>query len=707
MNKFFLIYINKDKQSIRKLQMAINFLHNGEIVNVFNKALANLNNNEGSLILIEGEKGFGKTRMLAELESIAHREKKIAVIVKTSEPIYNMSISNLQPYAVFNNILNELNSSKKIPQNQRLAFNVGLTILTGLPIAGDLFYMVKELKKDLQEHKKQKRMEKLENEHNYLEVFKEYTQKNPCVVLIDDFQFADIQSVELLKFFTEHFGSLKMILVVAFNPNFVQRSNLAMRNYLKFVELDAKNTKVQRLTPFDTDLTIKAISSFYPNSVVSESVVNWFIQKTYGVPAAIYEYLEYFAKHNITLSQIAQENFDSFVPMSVNALFLSYVEQLTDEERNILSICAAEGKEFSVSIASKLMSLDVLSTVRKLKSIAQKTGIISSLGAKKRYGELTTIFTFNQAIYQSYFEEQLEYEEKKALHSQISSILKQNYDNTEDKELKRELLPYIVSHSDISGDEDMVKEVLKDQYRIAQEDSNETFIQSISNFLNNVNNSPIYPDSFLNPNPEESTLESIPEVNFSQSIINGEADISAEDLQIEPRKFHSEIIPPKTALNFEEIIEFAASNHSDEVVGLINQFIDKSPNQLDKIKSTLLLSKFLAENNQLDQAMELINKLSYKIDDINPNETDILYLNTLAILQHNQGKETEAIQTLKKAAELSIKHDSNYKILTLSNISILLKKYDYENAIKYKEFVIKSARELDYSDFIEDYLKQF
>lgn len=683
------------------------FLYNGEIVNVFNKALANLSNNEGTLILIEGEKGFGKTRMLAELESIALKERNICVSVKTSQPIYNMSISNLQPYAVFNNVLNELNSNKKIPQNQRLAFNVGLTILTGLPIAGDLFYMVKELKKDLQEHKKQKRMEKLENEYNYLEVFKQYTQKNPCIVLIDDFQFADIQSVELLKFLTEHFSSLRMILVIAYNPNFVQRSNLAMRNYLKFIDLNQKSVSVYRLTPFDNDLTIKAISYFYSDMNVPESTVNWFIQKTYGVPLAVFEYLEYFKKNNISLSQIANDDFDSFVPMSVNALFLSYVEQLSDEERNILSVCAAEGKEFSVLITSKILYLDVLTTVRKLKSIAQKTGIISSLGVKKRYGEMTTVFTFNQAIYQSYFEELLEYEEKKAIHSQISSILKQNYDNTEDKELKRELLPYIVSHSDISGEEDIIKEVLQDQYKIAQEDNDETVIQSISNFLNNVNSAPIYHDTLINSNPEEQLNEIASDSNITNENLGLATQIGYDDLPAEPRKIQSEIIPPQTIINFEEVIELAANNHSEEILSVINQFIDKSSNQLDKVKSTLLLAKFLSENDKIDEALHLVEKLSYKIDDINPNETDILYLNTLAILQNNQGKDEEAIRTLKKAAELSIKLDTNYKILTLSNISILLKKYDYENAIKYKEFVIKSARELEYSDFIDDYLKRF
>lgn len=707
MDKFFLIYKLIDKQSLRKLQMGTFFLYNGEIVNVFNKALADLNNNEGSLILIEGEKGFGKTRILAELYSLALKEKKIAVSIKTAEPVYNMSISNLQPYAVFNSVLNELNSNKKIPQNQRLAFNVGLTILTGLPIAGDLFYMVKELRKDLQEHKKQKRMEKLENESNYLEVFRQYTQKNPCVVLIDDFQFADIQSVELLKYLTEHFSSLRMILVIAFNPNFVQRSNLAMRNYLKYFGLKTKNVVINRLAPFDTELTTKAISLFYSNSVIPESIVNWFIQKTYGVPLAIFEYLEYFKKNNITLSQIASDDFESFVPMSVNALFLSYVEQLTDEERNILSVCAAEGKEFSVLIASKILFTDVLTTVRKLKAIAQKTGIISSLGAKKRYGELTTVFTFNQAIYQSYFEEQLEFEEKKALHSQISSILKQNYDNTEDKELKRELLPFIVTHSHISGEEEIIKEVLQNQYKIAQSDNDETVMQSISNFLNNVNSAPVYHDTLSTPIQEEPNTEQTFNIKLPNDNYEGEMEYTFEDVAVEPHKFQSEIIPPTTALNFDEVIEIAASKHFSDIVNLINQFIDKSPNQLDRVKSTLLLSKYLAENDQIDKAIELIDKLSYKIDDIHPNETDILYLNTLAILQNNQGKDDEAIQTLKKAAELSINLDSNYKILTLSNISLLLKKYDYQNAIKYKEIVINSARELEYSDFIEDYLKQF
>lgn len=683
------------------------FLINGNIFEILTKAINNISNNEGDLILIEGEKGFGKTRLLKELENYSSRNKLISVYAKAPEPLYNMSLSNLQPYAVFNNVLNELNTNKKIPQNQRLVFNVGLTVLTGLPVVGDFVYMLKELKKDLQEYKKTKQFEKLDTNSNYLEVFNQYSQKNPCVLLIDDFHFADVQSVELLKLFSEKINSMKLILIVAYNPNFVQRSNFAMLNLLKQLKHQQKESIIYSLKPFDREQVSKAISNYYNKATVSENVVNWFIQKTYGVPLAIYEYLEYFTKNNIGLNQIATEDFDTYVPISVNSLFLSYVEQLTDEERNILSVCAAEGKEFSVAIASKILHMDVLTTVRKLKAIAQKTGIISSLGAKKRYGEMTTIFTFNQAVYQTYFEEQLEYEEKKELHTQISMILKQNYDNAQDNELKKELLPYIISHSGISGNEDLIKEVLQDQYAVAKENNDETMLISISNFLNNVNSAPILNEN-VNSTDYHTSYYQIDDTNTDSGALelkNFEIETIKESN--EPRSYATEIVQSRTLLNFDEVVELIATERSEEIISLLNKFIQQSTNQLDKVKSILLLAKFLAENNKIDEAKELIHNLSYQVDEINPSELDILYLNTLAILNHNQNSDDEAISLLKKASELSIKMDNNYKILTLSNISIILKKYDYESAIKYRDFVLNIAKELNYTNFIEDYLKQF
>jgi tetratricopeptide (TPR) repeat protein len=109
----------------------------------------------------------------------------------------------------------------------------------------------------------------------------------------------------------------------------------------------------------------------------------------------------------------------------------------------------------------------------------------------------------------------------------------------------------------------------------------------------------------------------------------------------------------------------------------------------------------------LEKAIKLMDSLEHKIDEKDPREIDVLYLNTIAIIKYQKGEYSDAIELLKKASEIALKLDLNYKLLTLSNISILLKEFDYQLAQSYKESVEKIATELNYTSFLDDFNGRF
>ncbi|MGB9701732.1 MAG: AAA family ATPase [Candidatus Kapaibacteriota bacterium] len=689
------------------------FINRKELFNEFSEKLNLLkNNNEGSLILIDGGKGFGKTRILKELEIISEKQNLINATVKVEQPLNNFALSNLNPFGPFSSAIKELSTRKNIPPTKRLALSVGMTLLSGLPLAGDIFYVIKELNKDLREFGENKKKAQANSIDTYIEIFKQYSDKNPFVLFFDDFELADPQSYDLLKLILQKMKDLKAIFVIAFDSSNCERRNLAFSMFLKYINEHPQGTFYYKIPTFDKNEISQMVSNYFPNINFKEEFINWIFQKTYGVPLAITEYLKYFKANKISISEVDFSRIDTFIPSSLQSLFLSSMDKLTEEEKNILSICAAEGLEFSVYIVSQLLNLDYLSTIKTLRAIQNKTGFIQSIGAKERYGIKTTCYIFNQAIYQNYFENLLEYEEYKALHTIIADILKKSYESMDNPALKNELMPFIIAHSTLSEDEENIKEILQEQAKIAMEYDDKSYTTGIIQYLQSLNKDAegSTEHSVISSSQDEHQRQNNNDFYDLFDFISNNNQNSIRD-HSSTNSFaninEETIMPNYQNLKFDDIIEMGLNQDNESAIKILEQFTNSSIDFTDRIKANLLLAKLYSESGNLEKAIKLMDSLEHKIDEREPREIDVLYLNTISIIQYQKGDYTNAIDLLKKASEISLKLDLNYKLLTLSNISILLKELDYKLAESYKESVEKIARDLNYDVFLEDFNQRF
>jgi predicted ATPase len=690
------------------------FINQKEIISKFQEKLNLLkNNNESSLILIDGGKGFGKTRILKELELIVEKQNIINGTVKVEQPLNNFALSNLNPFGPFSAAIKELSTKKNIPPTKRLALSVGMTLLAGLPLAGDVFYVIKELNKDLKEFGENKKKSQANSLDTYIEIFKQYSNKNPFVIFFDDFQLADPQSYDLLKLILQKINEFRAIFVFAFDSQNSERHNLPFSLFLKYVNENQNHTYFYKIQTLDKNSILQIISDQYPNFAVREEFINWLYQKTFGVPLAIYEYLKYFKENNISITDIDFNRIDSYIPTTLQSLFLSSMDKLNEEDKNILSICAAEGLEFTVYIVSQLLNLDFLTTIKKLRAIQNKTGLIQSIGLKERYGVKTTCYTFNQALFRNYFENLLEYEEYKAMHTSIASILKRNYDSIDNPALKNELMPFIIAHSTLSEEEDNIKEILQEQAKIASEYSDSSYTTGIIQFLQNLNNKEpneleqLNQHDFTENKPTAEIANNFEELLDFMNNMNQNTDKNYTSGTISTEITEDIVIPKYHNLNLDDIIEMGLSENNENAIKVLERFASDSSNATDKIKASILLAKLYAESDSLEKAIKLMDSLEHKIDEKDPREIDVLYLNTIAIIKYQKGEYSDAIELLKKASEIALKLDLNYKLLTLSNISILLKEFDYQLAQSYKESVEKIATELNYTSFLDDFNGRF
>lgn len=677
-------------------------INNEEIISKMNFCISELQNGKGQILLIKGDNGYGKTSVLKHLSQIALESDIVNVLVKLSAPVGNLAVNSLQPFAPFIKTIEELSLNKQLKPEKRLAMSVGLTLLATLPIAGDIFYAVKELNRDIDEYKKKlKKEDLLRNDpmSSIWNVFVQYSSKQPFIVFIDDFHYADPQSFQLLQDITLKIKNYPILFVLTFNPAGAVRTNISLSNYLKFCEINSLQDMIIELKPFDRTLIKQLANIYFPNISVPNEFIDWLQQKTSGIPLAVSEYLQYFKDNNISISKFSPFDFDSYIPFSLQSIFTSFLQKLNDEEINILSICASEGKEFSVNLISKLLNTDVLTTIKKLKAIQIKAPIISSLGARYRYGEKTTIYQFNQSAYQIFFENLLEYEEYVAIHSQIANILKQNFDSNPDLALHNELAPLIISHSSIAGDNEKIEDTLQQQIRAAQLENDPSYLQGIHTFLENYQKSSEIPQSSENSeniNSIEQNTDISAEQNFQNFI-----QLRFDESNTANLNFDAQF----EKIEFDKIIDLILARNFDEAKRIIKLFLNQDAPIEQKNTAKLCLLKILIEEKS-DEAKILLDTLKKEIDE--KEKSNKVILNNLeAMYFFENGNIEKALEILQDTAKSVLSQDAFSKLLTLSNISILLKLKDNELANNYAESIEEIARKFNYQNFLEDYERYF
>ncbi len=678
-----------------------NFLiDNEEILAKMRFYASQLQEGRGNIILIKGDTGFGKTHILKYLSQWALENDIVNVLVSLSAPMGNISVNTLQPYSPLIKAIEELALNKHLKPERRLAMNIGLTILATLPIAGDVFYALKELNRDIEDYKKKMKKEDiLRNDpiSSIWNVFKQYSEKQPFIIFFDNFHYADPQSFQFLEEIAYKVADAPILFVLSANPAIPGRSNIAYTNYLKFLELNSFDDKILELKPFDKAKIKQFVNHFFPTIAPNDEFLNWLLQKTSGIPLAISEYLQYFKDNNISITKFDPLDFDSYIPSSLQAIFASFLQKLTDDEVNLLSICASEGKEFSVNLISKLLNTDVITTIKKLKAIQLKAPIISSEGAKYRYGEKTTVYQFNQSAYQIFFENLLEYEEYVAIHSQIANILKQNFDTNQDAALRNELSPLIISHSTVAGDQDKIEDVLKKQISTAQAENDQIYLQSIQHFIENYQQSSgVEQISEIGNNINPQISINYSDQEFSNLIQSKFEEPSINNLQIEVQT---------EKIDFDKIIDFLLSDDYENAKKYINLYINQDSSKEQKDLARLCLLKiFIDEKNE--DAKILLDTLKNEIPEQEKSNRIILE-NLEAMYYLQQGHIDKAIEILQDTAKRAMAQDNFAKLLTLSNISIMLKMKDTNLANTYIETIEEIANRLNFQNFLDDFKTHF
>ncbi|HRP01563.1 MAG TPA: AAA family ATPase [Candidatus Kapabacteria bacterium] len=668
-----------------------------EIINRVDELIRNLKKGKGGLLFVEGDTGSGKTNFLSAIKHYMermHRDIKV-VRAEAQVPVANFKVASVQPCQPFINIVEELEKSNSSAKT-KLAQNIGLTVLASLPIVDTFAYAYKEINRDIKQFHQEERNHKSTNSNSIFDFFlakiNNLRKDKKILILLDNMHWSDAQSVDFLNGFINQNFNAPFVIICAYREFILDTQGLPLVTIINN-ELLKDKVEIQHLRLLNLDNIRELSKIYFTNYKNNQEFEEWIYEKSDGNPGMVCEYLRYFSKYspfndNGELAMNFKDN--EFLPSTWSAVFSQQIEILSEEEKHILTICAAEGVEFTANIVAQLLSCDVLETIKKLRAIQNKTGFIKSIGPQLRYGIKTTTYKFSQVFYHTFFENLLEYEETIELHSRISEILKLQFINAEDESIKNQIAPYLAAHSIESGDPDTASEVL---YFTAQ------------------NNREIGGDGLIDNLQDVANMIAPNNLELSQSFDNLKSLIhkhhSSDDT--EPSSNYANEIN----LDFNSIkkmlINDLLNDNATTVANKINMYINEYGDYFsddEKVQFYLVLAKSNIDSGQYLSSKEAIDKATLLINNnIITKDTTALYNNTLAIYFYSVNDIENAMRCLEKNALISQDLATDAKIMTSVLISRIYKESSNDNYKKYKDVAIELSKELNYEQLKDELLK--
>ncbi|MBC8125382.1 MAG: AAA family ATPase [Candidatus Kapabacteria bacterium] len=418
----------------------------------------------GGVVLVSAEAGMGKTMLLNWVEStLAADAVGSAVRVDCRPSIGAINTSAIQPLQPFGVAIDKLFLQSGQAARKRLALNIGMSVLASIPIAGDLFYAVKAISQDVNEYKRDTAAlheKKRSAVSECVSTLRTLAEKSPFVLLVDDAQWSDSQSVEVVRQLATALTSTPLLIIWAVSPTIVQRSNLALATLMRTEEIRASTV---HLEPVDLHHVLPIIQAIIPSAVVPDNIIATIFERSGGNPGIITEYVKFIqgAGHLRPDGSFDERAFDSVRLVSSEHPATDVIlRDISEEDSVTLSLCASEGQEFTAFLQAALTNTDVLSTIRTLRRLQTSTGLIRSIGARTRYGVKSTAFEFVQSFPFTFFLHRPEYEERKDIHQRIAEILSREYEATQIEELRGQLAVHVAAHSAEAGDNTAVERML-------------------------------------------------------------------------------------------------------------------------------------------------------------------------------------------------------------------------------------------------------
>jgi len=590
----------------------------------------------GAVHLLASEQGMGKSTIL---QWVASNIGTGVVQVECRPPIGSYNVSSIQPLQPFGYAIEQIYTQGEEAAKKRLALNVGMSLLTAVPLVGDMIYAVKAIRQDVSEYKRETaatQAKKLAAVDACVATLLDVAQGRPLALLVDDGHWADSQSIEVVRKLVPLAQTSQLLLLWAYTPSVAKRQRLPIDEFVSDI---ATRATIIAVEPVDRKAVADIVAATDATIAPTENQLDVLFDRSGGSPGIIAEYVRYLRRTSMVDANgnIDATAFGDVAPrLSEHPATDAILASVSPEDAITLALAAAEGREFTAWMMAELMNTDVLTAIRTIRRLQRSTGFITSQGMRTRYGVRTTVYEFTQSVAYTFYLHYPEFEERRNIHQRIADILSQQQRTTPIDEVRHQIAPFIVAHSAEAEDDVTAQLMLKDAEVTATLMGAFDIAAQIRAQLR------VSEETEQSSPTAERTTDTPTEVfgtsshsvrHIADALVRGEAHIARQLAT--------------------DALASAALTHSERVVLLC------------------LGARACIEQGALNDAQALLESAERGA----PSITDqVTVLNQKAILAMHRGNEQESRAALMTAASMATSLDPASRILTMANIVALLRK---------------------------------
>lgn len=378
-----------------------------------------------SALTVEGEPGIGKTRILLEASARATKEGFGLIAVASDEEIRG-------PFLLARSIIGSARNFAAIGSASEAHLQRSLESLSGRDEPG-----LESLPGD------QKLLRTLDLAATGLRAL---ASEGPIALLIDDLQWADDDSLRLLRYMVRAAADVPIFLMMAVRPEELAFVNEAVNLIADMERLGlVRRLKMNRFTPSETAEFLEQVLS---GKVESKTAATMHSQAE-GVPFVVEELAQTY-RDAAMIQELdgvwrLAKNADRLVPSAVRTLISRRAARVPEETRSVLAEAAVLGRHFSLKDLAALRTQMRMEDVTT-ESIDRDLQPAVATGLLLQHAEESPAdYGFAHEHVREYCAASLTPSHRKAVHSSIVQLLMMG-------EPAPESLPLLAHHAKAAGD---------------------------------------------------------------------------------------------------------------------------------------------------------------------------------------------------------------------------------------------------------------
>lgn len=403
------------------------FINREDILDRLNDIKEDVIDGDGRVVFLKGERGIGKTQIAEKFIDRCERE---GFKVFQGRCLY---YETSEPYIPFYDALEGHFDQQQVDEEKEQPSNIGLMAQRGLSSSQRGRSHLGLIGTEQVEEKKSKKLSrdsKKEMMFNQLTDFILDTSKeSPVLLFLDDLQWIDESSSQLLHHLSRNISENKVIILGAYRPEElkIKQNKNPLQNTLSRMK-EEKLVDIVEIPKMDQDDVTELIEKMTDQKEIPGEFIWSLYNQSEGNPFYIVEFInslkdEGSLNGESSLSDFRKEISDTEIPTSIKDMIERKIDELGKEEKKILMVSSLIGSDFNFEVLERVMKIDVLDLLDGIDNL-----IDYDLIEEKEVTE-EEIYTFTHLHTRSVLLDNMGKSRKRVYHQKIGSVIENFYSN--------------------------------------------------------------------------------------------------------------------------------------------------------------------------------------------------------------------------------------------------------------------------------------